>query len=295
MRAARVRLCCVLLLLIGSPARATISLIGSGFVNSLAGDLIAPTLVDFLAHDGLPLSGWLYRPPSSAGPGPVLLSFHGGPEAQERPTFSPNHQAVVAAGITVFAPNVRGSSGSGRGFAHADDRYGRYDAISDVVSCVNYLISNNLADPARIAISGRSYGGYLTLAALVRYPGLFRAGIDICGMSDLLTFYRDTEPWIAEAARSKYGDPDQDRALLEDLSPLPKADRITAALLVVHGELDTNVPIGEAHQIVAALQALNRPVSYLELPGEGHEYRGRASRRQLIETVLTFLAEHLAG
>ncbi len=256
-------------------------------------DLVEPTLEHFIAYDGLPLTGWLYRPRGASVAGPVLLSFHGGPEAQERPTFSAQHQAVVAAGISVFAPNVRGSTGYGRRFAHLDDRNGRYNAIADVGSCVDYLVQAGIGEPRQIAISGRSYGGYLTLAALVRFPGLFAAGIDICGMSDLLTFYRDTEPWIAHAAVTKYGHPEHDRGLLEDLSPLRKAASIAAPLLVVHGEHDTNVPIGEAHQIVAALQALGQPVEYLELAGEGHEYRQRASRITLISQLLEFLADHL--
>jgi dipeptidyl aminopeptidase/acylaminoacyl peptidase len=253
--------------------------------------LVVPTLEHFVAHDGLPLSGWLYRPIGAAGPGPVLLSFHGGPELQERPAYNPQHQAVVASGIAVFAPNVRGSTGFGRQFAHADDRNGRYAAIDDVASCVKYLVEAGVANPDHIAISGRSYGGYLTLAALVRYPSLFAAGIDICGMSDLLTFYRDTEPWIADAAITKYGHPEQDRALLEDLSPLRDAATIVAPLLVVHGEHDTNVPIGEAHQIVAALKSLGRPVRYLELAGEGHEYRRRSSRVLLLRAIIHFLGE----
>ncbi|HEX8509772.1 MAG TPA: S9 family peptidase [Propionibacteriaceae bacterium] len=255
--------------------------------------LAEPTLEHFVAHDGLPLDGWLYRAPRHAGPGPVLLSFHGGPEAQERPGFSPQHQVLADSGITVFAPNVRGSTGYGRQFAHADDRLGRYAAINDVLSCVNFLISAGIADPDRIAISGRSYGGYLTLAALVRHPEVFAAGVDICGMSDLLTFYRDTEPWIAEAAVTKYGHPEHDQALLEDLSPLHRADQITAPLLVVHGEHDTNVPIGEARQIVAALQARGHPVRYLELPGEGHEYRRQSSRALLLTTMVEFLTAEL--
>lgn len=257
-------------------------------------DLVAPELHRFLASDGLPLSGWLYRA-AGAPPGPVVLAFHGGPEAQERPVFSPNHQGLVAAGFTVFAPNVRGSTGFGRSFAHADDRYGRYAGIEDVRSCVSYLVDAGIADPARVAATGRSYGGYLTLAALVRYPELFAAGVDICGMSDLMTFYRDTEPWIADAAITKYGDPRHDRALLEDLSPLRSAACIDAPLLVVHGELDTNVPIGEARQIVAALRALGRPVEYLELAGEGHEYRSQAARAQLLSTVTSFLTAALAS
>lgn len=255
--------------------------------------LVEPTLEHFQAHDGLPLSGWLYRPPGQRGPGPVLVSLHGGPEAQERPTWNAQHQAVVAAGITVFAPNVRGSTGFGRQFAHADDRRGRYAGIADVRASVHFLLAAGIAEHDRIAVSGRSYGGYLTLAALAGYPEVFAAGVDICGMSDLLTFYRDTEPWIAEAAVSKYGHPQEDAALLEDLSPLRRAADITAPLLVVHGEHDTNVPIGEAHQIVAALQERSHPVEYLELAGEGHEYRQRTSRQRLIATLIDFLDRRL--
>lgn len=252
-------------------------------------DLVQPTLERFPAHDGLPLTGWLYRPAGVVDPGPVLLSFHGGPEAQERPSWNAQHQAVVAAGYAVFAPNVRGSTGFGRQFAHADDRLGRYAAIGDVLSCVHHLIEAGIADPGRVAVSGRSYGGYLTLAALVQWPDAFAAGIDICGMSDLLTFYRDTEPWIAEAAVSKYGHPIDDAALLEDLSPLRRVDSIRAPLLVVHGEHDTNVPIGEARQLVAAMTDLGRPVEYLELGGEGHEYRLRSSRQRLLTTLIDIL------
>lgn len=255
--------------------------------------LVVPTLETFTAHDGLPLSGWLYQAPGLHEPGPALLSFHGGPESQERPVFSPQHQVIAAAGISVFAPNIRGSSGFGRAFVHADDRYGRNDAISDVETCVKHVVAQGVADPGRIAVSGRSYGGYLTLASLVFYPDLFAAGIDICGMSDLLTFYRDTEPWIASAAISKYGDPIRDKGLLREISPLTHVERIIAPLLVVHGQYDTNVPLNEATQLVAALRAINQPVEYLELAGEGHEYRRATSRIALIERMTFFLGRVL--
>jgi dipeptidyl aminopeptidase/acylaminoacyl peptidase len=142
-------------------------------------------------------------------------------------------------------------------------------------------------------VTGRSYGGYLTLASLAFSPGVFAAGIDICGMSDLVTFFRDSEPWIAAAAVSKYGHPERDRALLEAISPLAAADRIDVPLLVVHGEHDTNVPLGEARQIIAALRLLGRPVEYLELEGEGHTFRRAESRRRLVRTMLGFLVSSL--
>jgi acetyl esterase/lipase len=256
--------------------------------------LVVPTLERFTARDGLPLAGWLYRAPARLKEaGPVVVWLHGGPEAQERPTFDPQLQALAAAGLSVFTPNIRGSSGFGREFVHADDVHNRCDAFADVLACVDHLVTEGIADPDRIAVTGRSYGGYLTLASLAFSPGVFAAGVDICGMSDLVTFYRDTEPWIGAAAVTKYGHPERDRALLEDISPLRAADQIEVPLLVVHGEHDTNVPIGEAHQVVARLRELDRPVEYLELAGEGHDYRRAESRKALAERMVRFLDEHL--
>ena len=256
--------------------------------------VVSPELVHFEAHDGLPLSGWLYRAAGADAGTPAMVSLHGGPEAQERPVWNPQHQVLAAAGVTVFAPNIRGSSGFGHQFVHADDRWGRLDAIHDVAQCVRLLVSLGVADPARIAVTGRSYGGYATLLTLVEHPGLFAAGVDICGMSDLLTFYRDSEPWIAAAAVTKYGDPVRDAALLAEVSPLHRAEMIDVPLLVVHGELDSNVPRNEALQLVARLQASGRDVQYLELAGEGHEYRRVESRLTLLHAVTTFLARALA-
>jgi dipeptidyl aminopeptidase/acylaminoacyl peptidase len=256
---------------------------------------VQPTLVTFTARDGLRLSGWLYRVPGQLSAGPAMISLHGGPEAQERPAFNPQHQAMTQAGITVFAPNIRGSSGFGRAFVHADDVHGRLDAFDDVLACRDFLVDSGLADPGRIAITGRSYGGYLTLASLAFSPGVFAAGVDICGMSDLQTFFRDTEPWIAAAAVSKYGDPERDETLLKAISPLHAAANIDVALLVVHGELDTNVPRSEALQIVGALHRLGAPVEYLQLDGEGHEYRRADSRKILIRRMLRFLTRALSA
>jgi dipeptidyl aminopeptidase/acylaminoacyl peptidase len=257
--------------------------------------LVVPALKTFVGRDGLPLTGWLYRATAGpAGPGPAVVSLHGGPEAQERPTFEPQHQALAAAGITVFAPNIRGSSGFGREFVHADDLQKRYAAFDDVLAAADHLVALGVADcPARIAVMGRSYGGYLTLASLAFSPGVFAAGVDICGMSDLVAFYRESEPWIAAAAVSKYGHPERDRALLEDISPLAAVGRIEVPLLVVHGEHDTNVPVGESDRIVRALRRRGRPVEYLELASEGHVFRRAESCTRLLATVVGFLADCL--
>lgn len=255
---------------------------------------VDPRPVWFDALDGLPLAGWLYEPAGRTRTGPALLYLHGGPEAEERPTFSPLFQTLVAAGLTVFAPNVRGSSGSGRTFGHADDRGGRYAAISDVVAAAEELVRLGVADPGALLVGGRSYGGYLTLAAMTRFPDLFAGGIAECGMSDLLTFYATTEPWIAAAAVSKYGDPLLHRALLTDLSPLKDAGRLAAPLLLVHGELDTNVPYSESVQFAAAARAAGRDVELVTVEGEGHDFRSRAARLAVVEAWLRFCGQAVA-
>jgi len=254
-------------------------------------DVVAPELRRFSSADGTELTGWLYRP--GPGPAPTMIWLHGGPEAQERPVYNSLFQSLVARGVAVLAPNVRGSTGFGRTFRHADDLAGRHGAFEDVEACAEHLVATGVAEPGRLALAGRSYGGYLTLAGLVRFPELFRVGVDVCGMSDLETFYADTEPWIAAAAVSKYGDPERDRALLRELSPLHAIDRLRAPLLIVHGSDDTNVPLGEAQQVADALTERGLPHRLLVFEGEGHELLATRNRVAFVQTVVGWLAEHL--
>jgi dipeptidyl aminopeptidase/acylaminoacyl peptidase len=253
-----------------------------------------PSLERLRAHDGLELTGWLYRPSlASSAPAPAVVHFHGGPESQERPGYSPLFQALVARGIAVFAPNVRGSSGYGHTFVNADNREKRWDAIADVAACARHLVASGVAAPDRIACAGRSYGGYLTLAALVFHPELFAAGVDICGTADFHTFYANTEPWIALAAYPKYGHPVHDAALLRALSPIHHFDALRAPVLVVHGENDSNVPVEEAEQVVAGARARGVPVEYLLFAGEGHEIVQPRNRARFVEATVAWLAARL--
>ncbi|MGZ4583063.1 MAG: alpha/beta hydrolase family protein [Mycobacterium sp.] len=245
------------------------------------------------APDGLTLNAWLYRA-ADATPSGTLVYLHGGPEGQSRPRYNEILAELVNDGITVLTPNVRGSGGLGRTFVHADDKGQRFAAIDDVADCVRFLVDNELADPARIACAGWSYGGYLTMAALTFHPDLFVAGITICGMSDLTTFFRNTEPWIAEAAYAEYGHPVNDRELLERLSPLRRVDALTAPLLVVHGAHDTNVPVSESEQIVDALRSAGREVRYLLFGDDGHAIVKRENRAVLAAEMSRWLREAFA-
>lgn len=237
--------------------------------------LVTPVRHDYLAPDGMPLSGWLYTPPGVRGPNRTVVTFHGGPEGQERPDWSPLAQSLVAAGFTVFAPNVRGSGGSGRTFLTADDGAAREASFADVRTTVDALVTARIAEPGRIGAHGWSYGGYLTLVALTRWPDLFTAGVTGAGMSDLRTFFAGTEPWMAAASVTEYGDPVADRDLLTALSPMTDLERLTSPVLFVHGDRDTNVPVAESVQAHQALQAMGAPSDLLLFPGEGHTIVGR--------------------
>src|SRR4029077_15895858 len=151
--------------------------------------LVRPELVTFKAHDGLGLSGWLYRPIGRSGSPQFVVSFHGGPEGQERPGFRSDYQALVAQGIGVFAPNVRGSSGFGKRFVNLDNGPLRVEGIKDLKDCVDYLVNNRIADPARVGITGGSYGGYMTMVGVPFYPGLFAAGVALFGVLTLLQLF----------------------------------------------------------------------------------------------------------
>ncbi len=252
--------------------------------------LVRPSLVNFPGRDGLPLSGWLYRPSGASGPGPLVLSFHGGPEGQERPSFRSDYQALVSQGISVLAPNVRGSSGFGKRFVNLDNGALRKGAVEDIAACVDYVVRAGLADPKRIGITGGSYGGYMTMAGLATFPDLLAAGANLFGIVNFATFFRNTEPWMAAISRTEYGDPETEAAMLRDLSPIHRLDRVKAPTLVLHGANDTNCPVIEAEQVVASLKEHGVPVKYVLFPDEGHGWRKTSNRiRSTVEVTRWFV------
>jgi dipeptidyl aminopeptidase/acylaminoacyl peptidase len=255
--------------------------------------LVHPELMTYAAHDGLELSGWLYRPRGVEAPAAYVLSFHGGPEGQELPVFRSDYQALLMRGIGVFAPNVRGSTGFGKRFVNLDNGELRYGAIRDIESTVEFLVSSKIADPKRIGIMGGSYGGYMTMAGLTWYPDLFAAGADLFGVVNFETFMAHSEPWMAAISTIEYGNPETQADLLRDLSPIHKIDRLKAPTIVLHGANDTNVPVIEAEQVVKALQSRNVPVKYVLFPDEGHGFRKTANAITASVSITRWFEEHL--
>lgn len=258
----------------------------------LAG-MIRPELRNFKAHDGLPLSGWLYLPRGFRKPGPMVLSFHGGPEGQDRPFFRSDYQALLSQGIAVFAPNIRGSSGFGKRFVNLDNGELRFDANRDVKASADYVVREGLAAPGRIGIMGGSYGGYVVMMALTEYPDTFAAGANLYGIVNFETFFSHTQPWMAAISTIEYGDPKTQPDLIRRLSPIHRIDNIRAPTLVLHGANDTNVPVIEAEQVVANLKQRGVPVQYVLFPDEGHGWRKIPNRIRSTVEITRFFAQHL--
>ena len=188
---------------------------------------------------------------------------------------------------------MRGSAGFGKRFVNLDNRGKRFDAIKDIKACVDYLVSQGIADPQRIGIMGGSYGGYMTMVGLTEYPELFAAGANLFGMINFETFFSHTEPWMSAISTSEYGDPATERDLLQKLSPIHKVDRIKAPTIVLHGANDTNVPVVEAEQIVKHLKSRNVPVEYVLFPDEGHGFRKTPNRVRSTVAIVEWFEKHL--
>jgi dipeptidyl aminopeptidase/acylaminoacyl peptidase len=255
--------------------------------------LVRPELITYKAHDGLALSGWLYRPKGQPGPMPVVFNYHGGPEGQARPTMNPDAQALVASGIAVFAPNVRGSSGFGKAFMAMDDGAKRVNGVRDIKATTDALVARGIADPKRLGIMGGSYGGYMVMAGVTEFPSMFAAGANLFGVVNFETFFRKSEPWMAAISTTEYGDPATQAEMLKSISPIHKLDKITTPLFVLHGANDTNVPVIEAEQIVSAMKARGIPVKYTLFPDEGHGWRKTANRVRSTSEIVDFFREHL--
>ncbi len=255
--------------------------------------LVRPELYTYLAQDGVKLSGWLYRPKNAQPPYPTVFSFHGGPEGQERPSFNSTYQALLSAGLAVFAPNVRGSSGFGKRFVNLDNGPLRVNGVRDIKDTADSLVKDHIADPKRLAIMGGSYGGYMVMAGVTEFPDLFAAGADLFGVVNFDTFFKHTQPWMAAISTIEYGDPATQADMLRSLSPINKLERVKTPLIVLHGANDTNVPVVEAEQIVNTLRQRNVPVEYILFPDEGHGWRKTGNRIRSTVSIVRFFSERL--
>lgn len=252
----------------------------------------APELVRVDSFDGLSVPGFYTTPPEDDPPYPVVVDIHGGPESQRRPSFSAVTQYLLANGYAVFEPNVRGSSGYGKEYASLDDVRNRMDSVADLAACVDWLQDRSEVDDDRVIAYGGSYGGFMVLAALTEYPDLWAAGVDVVGIANFVTFLENTGDWRRSHREAEYGSLETDREFLESISPINNIDNIDAPLLVMHGENDPRVPVGEAKQ-VAEEASEHVPVETLIFEDEGHGFSKLENRIEAYRTMVEFLDDYV--
>jgi dipeptidyl aminopeptidase/acylaminoacyl peptidase len=249
-----------------------------------------PDLVRYPTFDGREIPALFYEPGGAGENAPVVVNVHGGPESQSRPAFAPVTQYLLHRGYAVFFPNVRGSTGYGKAYTHLDDVGLRMDSVRDLAHAAEWLREMG---HERIAVMGGSYGGFMVLAALTGYPGLWSAGVDIVGIANLVTFLENTGSYRRALREAEYGSLENDRDLLEAISPIHKAQNIEAPLMVIHGKNDPRVPVGEAEQIVERVRETGGTVEYLLYEDEGHGLAKLKNRLDAYPKIAAFLDEHL--
>ncbi len=263
-----------------------------------AGRFVQPSLEKPMSFDGQAISAIVYRPDEKkfSGPRPVLMIIHGGPEGQSRPGFLGRYNYFLnELGIALVFPNVRGSAGYGKKFLALDNGMKRLDAVHDLATIMNGIRNDPSLDGGRVGVMGGSYGGYMTLAAMVEFNSFLRCGVDIVGISNFVTFLQNTQDYRRDLRRVEYGDErdPQMRAFLEKISPLNNVKKISRPLFIVQGANDPRVPLSEAEQMLRALKENKVPAWYLMAKDEGHGFAKQANADyQFLATVL-FLQEHL--
>jgi dipeptidyl aminopeptidase/acylaminoacyl peptidase len=255
---------------------------------------VDPVHVSFPTHDGRTVPAWLYRA-NGDGRRPVVLSIHGGPEAQEKAEYmySGLYQYLLSRGIGILAPNVRGSTGYGVSYQKLIHRDWGGAELGDFEHAVAYVRSLDWVDPARIGVFGGSFGGFAALSCVARLPELFAAGVSIVGPSNLVTLVRSVPPTWRPIMSTWVGDPDADFDFLMSRSPITYADQIVSPLMVVQGANDPRVAKAESDQIVEALEARGIPVRYDVYTDEGHGFTKRENEIKALGDVGEFLVTHL--
>jgi dipeptidyl aminopeptidase/acylaminoacyl peptidase len=253
------------------------------------------TLESYPARDGTPIPMFVRRPASCPSPCPVVVEFHGGPEGQAQPGFSPYAQLIVDAGFVYVEPNVRGSDGYGKTWYHADDGPRRLAIITDIEDCARHLREAWAANgqAPKIAIVGGSYGGYSALIGMTMFAGAYDAGFASVGPSNLVTFLENTAPYRRALRINEYGDPAKDRDALVKLSPITYIDRVKGPLLLAQGANDPRVPAGESIQMHQALEARGRKSTLMIFADEGHGSGKRSNQVIEMAHLLRFLQESL--
>lgn len=258
---------------------------------------VEPKLDYYTSRDGTKIPMFVNRPSQCTKTTlcPVIVKFHGGPEAQARPRFNPMNQLFMDEGFILVEPNVRGSAGYSKTWLHSDNGPKRLNVITDIEDAAKYIKKNWAVNgkAPKVGVMGGSYGGYSTNVAMTMFAGAYDAGVSVVGMSSLVTFLENTGPYRRHLRTSEYGDPAKDMEALKKLSPVTYLDKIQDPLLVIHGATDPRVPAGEAIQIYNAMESKGLDGELILFPDEGHGVRKRKNRAIYMGHMLSFFKKHL--
>jgi dipeptidyl aminopeptidase/acylaminoacyl peptidase len=251
--------------------------------------------ISFTARDGMTIYGYLTLPvglePKNL---PMVLLVHGGPWFRDVWGLNNEVQWLANRGYAVLQINFRGSEGYGKNYLNAGNREWGGKMNDDLIDGKSWAVKQGYADPNQVGIMGMSYGGYATLVGLAFTPDEFACGVDIVGISNLITWLTPLKPFKAWQKRT-WGDIETEQEFLKSRSPLFKAEQIKAPLLIGHGANDPRVKQAESDQIVEAMRKNGKPVEYIVFPDEGHGFARPENRMKFYAAAEVFLAKYLGG
>jgi dipeptidyl aminopeptidase/acylaminoacyl peptidase len=257
-------------------------------------DFARASLFHFNSFDDLRVPYFRYLPHQHSGKAgyPAILIIHGGPESQIRPKFDPVIQCLLSAGFAIITPNIRGSKGYGKTYVDLDNVEKRLDAILDITHLALHIKNtDSTINGNRLVIFGGSYGGFAVLSAMTEHPEIWKAGVDIVGISNFVTFLQNTASWRRSIREAEYGSLEHDMETLVRISPIHKAENISAPLFIIQGDNDERVPLSESIQIFDLLKKKGLPVQFLRFADEGHGLAKLENRIQAYNQVIEWLKE----
>ena len=269
---------------------------GLNTANFIKPELIHYPTFDEVNGEQRMIPAFIYKPKDKEGPFPVVVDIHGGPEGQEQPYFSSTMQLWLNEfGVAIITPNVRGSSGYGKSYLLLDNGYKREDSVKDIGKLLDWIGGQADLDKDRVAVFGGSYGGYMVLSSMTHYNDRIACGVDVVGISNFVTFLKNTKEYRQDLRRVEYGDERDPEmaAFLDKISPTTNAAKITKPLFVVQGLNDPRVPASEAEQMVAKIRENGGDVWYMLAKDEGHGFRKKTNRDHYNAAVVMFFEKYL--
>lgn len=263
-----------------------------------ANNFVAPRLIRYRSFDGREIPAFLYVPKNANGKVPVIMDIHGGPEAQSFPTFNSTIQFWVnELGVAVLVPNVRGSTGYGKTYVQLDNGFKREDSVKDIGALLDWIAKQPNLDPDRVAVYGGSYGGYMSLACMTTYNNRLRCGVDLFGISNFVTFLKNTGAYRQDMRRAEYGDEREAEmaAFQQRISPLTNIGNVSKPMFIYQGKNDPRVPLSESEQMRDALRAKGNEVWYVMAKDEGHGIAKKPNRDYTQMAIALFFERHLKG